>query len=142
MKTINTKSALISYKGEDILGLIYPKNVQRITKETKIPNGYTVIGKQQFGDGLRICLIPNEKITATTPKRELKKGEYFISGYQTNFDQLEKIEQAKEKIKECFEKDSSENHYNWTMNCAKNRMGLNNLPKEEIEKIVNKIWKL
>jgi len=140
MKTQNTTSALVSYRGEEILGLVFPFSLRRINENTVIPSGYTVIGKQKFGNRSRICMIKNEDVCPLSPKRILKEGEFYVSGYQTNFDQMKKIEIAKIKIKECFDKDNSENHYKWTMNCAKNRMGMNALPTHEIETIVNEIW--
>jgi len=110
-----------------------------LTKDSFIPDGYVSIGKQKFIKGLRICFIHESLITKSEP-REMKENEEWISGYKTNLELEADKNRVAEITKECFAKDSSENHKVWMINCAKNRMGLNSFP-ELAEQIVNENWK-
>jgi len=138
-KMKNFTEAAVSYKGEEVNGLALPYSIQRLTADSFIPEGYISIGKQRFENGLRICFIHESLITKTEP-RKMEEGEEWVSGYKTNLE----LEADKKRVvaitKECFAKDSSENHKNWMINCAKNRMGLNSFP-ELAEQIVNENWK-
>ena len=127
----------VSYKGEEVNGLALPYSVQRING-IEIPEGYASIGKQQFGKGLRICLIDESLITKSEP-REMKENEKWISGYKTNLELEADKKRLLEVTKECFAKDGSDQHKKWLLNAAKNRMGLNSFP-ELAEKIVNDNW--
>ena len=49
----NFTQTAVSYKGEEVNGLVLPYSAQRINR-IEIPEGYVSIGKQQFGKGLRI----------------------------------------------------------------------------------------
>jgi len=135
----NFTQTTVSYKGEEVNGLALPYSVQRLNKDSFIPEGYVSIGKQQFGNGLRICFIHESLITKSEP-REMKENEEWISGYKTNLELEADKNRVSEITKECFAKDSSENHKVWMINCAKNRMGLNSFP-ELAEQIVNENWK-
>jgi len=135
----NFTQTVVSYKGEEVNGLALSYSVQRLTKDSFIPDGYVSIGKQKFFKGLRICFIHESLITKSEP-REMKENEEWISGYKTNLELEADKNRVAEITKECFAKDSSENHKVWMINCAKNRMGLNSFP-ELAEQIVNENWK-
>ena len=135
----NFTQTVVSYKGEEVNGLALSYSVQRLTKDSFIPDGYVSIGKQKFVKGLRICFIHESLITKSEP-REMKENEEWISGYKTNLELEADKNRVAEITKECFAKDSSENHKVWMINCAKNRMGLNSFP-ELAEQIVNENWK-
>ena len=135
----NFTQTAVSYKGEEVNGLALPYSVQILNKDSFIPEGYVSIGKQQFGKGLRICFI-HESLIQNSEPREMKENEEWISGYKTNLELEADKNRVAEITKECFAKDSSENHKVWMINCAKNRMGLNSFP-ELAEQIVNEIWK-
>ena len=137
MKTY--KKAIVSYKGNEIEGLVLPYGSQRLNSPEDTPEGYTSIGKQQFGKGLKICFIPSNQITKTIHK-PLKPGEEWISGYKTNLQLKEDKRKLINTVKECYKKDPSENHKNWMIKAAQNNMGLNSYP-EEAKNIVLNNWK-
>lgn len=120
------KKATVSYRGREVNGLVFPSSVQRLNSKFETPEGYISVGKQRFGNGLKICFIPQELEEEVICKNSLlKDGEFRINGYTTNFDMQYAIEKATAIVKECFAKDSSENHKKWMLNSLKNSLGLN-----------------
>jgi hypothetical protein len=114
----------VTYKKQEVQGLCLPASVQRLTNVV-IPNGYQSVGKQRFADGFRICFIQEHLIEKIVPKT-LKVGEYSISGYTTNLEIQETINNNCNIIKACFLKDPSINHKEWITNRLLYNMGLNN----------------
>jgi hypothetical protein len=135
----NFTNAAVDYNGKEVSGIILPLSIQRINSSFEIPEGYTCIGKQQFGKGLRICFIPSELIQKPITK-EMKNGEFSVSGYKTNLDIESDIKRLIAVTKECYQKDNSENHKQWLVKRAQYNMGLNNF-KEIAEKTVIENWK-
>lgn len=135
----NFKQTTVTYRGEEITGLIARPSFKRIEELPTIPAGYMPNGKQRING--KMCITFIKKSDYQKPiERELKKGEIMISSSMSNFDLEEKLNKLVVVAKECFEKDNSKAHLDWLMNFAKNRFGLNNF-QNEVEMIIKENWK-